>query len=314
MSFFAIFLALLLEQARPLGRDNPVHRTATAWRRWVRRSLDAGQAPHGWMAWGAAALVPALLAALVHWLLLPFSDLLLFAWTVGVLYLTLGFRQFSHHFTAIRDALEAGDEAAARAELAEWQQVEVGELPRQELLRHVIEYSTLAAHRHVFGVLLAYSVLAALGLGPAGAVLYRMAESLARRWQPRLEDAPSSAAQQAAAQAWLWIDHVPARATALAFAVVGNFEESIAAWRSDATSQAKPNDGIVLAATAGAINVRLGGLGLGATGPGAPGAAGGWTEGREPQNAHLTSLVGLVWRSVVLWLLLLLLTMLARSV
>lgn len=314
MSFFAIFLALLLEQARPLGRDNPVHRTATAWRRWVRRSLDAGQTPHGWMAWSAAALVPALLVALVHWLLLPFSDLLVFAWTVGVLYLTLGFRQFSHHFTAIRDALEAGDEATARAELAEWQQVEVGELPRQELLRHVIEYSTLAAHRHVFGVLLAYSVLAALGLGPAGAVLYRMAESLARRWQPRLEDAPSSAAQQAAAQAWLWIDHVPARATALAFAVVGNFEESIAAWRSDATSQAKPNDGIVLAATAGAINVRLGGLGLGPAEPGAPGTAGGWTEGREPQNAHLTSLVGLVWRSVVLWLLLLLLTMLARSV
>lgn len=314
MSFFAIFLALLIEQARPLGRDNPVHRAATAWRRWVRRSLDAGQAPHGWMAWSAAALVPALFAALVHWLLLPFSDLLVFAWTVGVLYLTLGFRQFSHHFTAIRDALEAGDEVAARAELAEWQQVEVGELPRQELLRHVIEHSALAAHRHVFGVLLAYSVLAAMGLGPAGAVLYRMAESLARRWRPRLEDSPSSAAQQAAAQAWLWIDHVPARATALAFAIVGNFEESIAAWRSDATSQARPNDGIVLAATAGAINVRLGGLGLGPAEPGAPGAAAGWTEGREPQNAHLTSLVGLVWRSVVLWLLLLALTMLARSV
>ena len=180
MSFFAIFLALLLEQARPLGRDNTAHRLATAWRRWVRRSLDAGQAPHGWMAWGAAALVPTLLAALVHWLLLPFSDLLVFAWTVGVLYLTLGFRQFSHYFTAIRQALESNDEATARAQLAEWQQVEVGELPRQELLRHVIEYSTLAAHRHVFGVLLAYSVLAALGLGPAGAVLYRMAESLAR--------------------------------------------------------------------------------------------------------------------------------------
>ncbi len=321
MSFFAIFLALLLEQARPLGRDNTAHRLATAWRRWVRRSLDAGQAPHGWMAWGAAALVPALLVALVHWLLLPFSDLLVFAWTVGVLYLTLGFRQFSHYFTAIRQALESNDEATARAELAEWQQVEVGELPRQELLRHVIEHSALAAHHHVFGVLFAYSVLAALGFGPAGAVLYRMAESLARRWQPRLQDAPSSAAQQAAAQGWQWIDHVPARATALAFAVVGNFEEAIAAWRSDAAHQAqvaRSNDGIVLAATAGAINVRLGGLGLGASPaasePGGSGLSSVWSEGREPQNAHLTSLVGLVWRSVVLWLLLLALMTLARSV
>lgn len=318
MSFFAIFLALLLEQARPLGRDNSAHRMATAWRRWVRRSLDAGQAPHGWMAWSAAALVPALLAAMVHWLLLPFSDLLMFAWTVGVLYLTLGFRQFSHYFTAIRQALESNDEASARAELAEWQQVEVGELPRQELLRHVIEHSALAAHHHVFGVLFAYSVFAAFGFGPAGAVLYRMAESLARRWQPRLQDAPSSAAQQAAAQGWQWIDHVPARATALAFAVVGNFEEAIAAWRSDATRATQTNDGIVLAATAGAINVRLGGLGLGANPAageaGGPELSGVWSEGREPQNAHLTSLVGLVWRSVVLWLLLLALMTLARSV
>ncbi|MEO0003537.1 MAG: hypothetical protein RLZZ22_1229 [Pseudomonadota bacterium] len=314
MSFFAIFLALLLEQARPLGRDNTAHRMATAWRRWVRRSLDAGQLPHGWMAWSAAALVPALLAALVHWLLLPFSDLLVFAWTVGVLYLTLGFRQFSHYFTSIRQALETNDEAAARAELAEWQQVEVGELPRQELLRHVIEHSALAAHHHVFGVLFAYSVLAALGFGPAGAVLYRMAESLARRWQPRLQDAPSSAVQRAAAQGWRWIDHVPARATALAFAVVGNFEEAIAAWRSDAARAAQTNDGIVLAATAGAINVRLGGLGLGAQDSGASELSSVWSEGREPQNAHLTSLVGLVWRSVVLWLLLLALMTLARSV
>ena len=310
MSFFAIFLALLLEQARPLGRDNAAHRLATGWGRWVRRNLDAGQVQHAWMAWCAAALAPALLVALVHWLLRPFSDLLLFAWTVGVLYLTLGFRQFSHHFTAIRDALNAGDEAAARAALADWQGVEVGELPRQELLRHVIEHSALAAHRHVFGVLLAYSVLAVLGFGPAGAVLYRMAESLARRWRPRLLDAPSSAAQQAAAQAWRWLDFVPVRATALAFAVVGNFEEAIAAWRSDAARFADPNDGIVLAATSGAINVRLGGQGLAA----APVAGSGSTEGREPQNAHLASLVGLVWRSVVLWLLLLALMTLAHSV
>jgi adenosylcobinamide-phosphate synthase len=310
MSFFAIFFALLLEQARPLSPGNAVHRLATAWRRRIRRSLDAGQAEHGWMAWSVAALVPVLLVALVHWLLLPFSDLLVFVWTVAVLYVTLGFRQFSHHFTAIRQALEAGDESQALTELARWRGVAPEPLARQELLRQVIEHSALEAHRHVFGVLLAYSVFAVLGLGPAGAVLYRMGESLARRWQPRLEDAPSEAAQKAAAQAWLWIDHAPARATALAFAVVGNFEESIAAWRSDAARFGNPNDGIVLAATAGAINVRLGGQGMGEN----PAQSAGWAELREPQPAHLASLVGLVWRSVVLWLLLLLLTTMAHSV
>ena len=36
-------------------------------------------------------------------------------------------------------------------------------------LRHVIEHSVLSAHRHVFGVFAWYSLLTALGLGPAGA-------------------------------------------------------------------------------------------------------------------------------------------------
>lgn len=312
MNFFAILIALLLEQARPLSQENPVHRMATAWTRWVRRSLDAGQHRHGWLAWAAAVGGPTLLVAVVHLLLARFSLLLEFAWMVLVLYLTLGFRQFSHHYTVIRAALEAGDEAGARAELAAWQQVEVGALPRHELLRHVIEHAALAAHRHVFGVLLSFTLLALLGLGPAGAVLYRMAERLARRWLPRLQDTPSPAAQQAAAVAWRWIDHVPARATALAFAVVGNFEEAIAAWRSDAARFGRPNDGVVLAATSGAINVRLGGRTLGM--PVVAGDTASLTDGREPQLAHLTSLVGLVWRSVVLWLLLLALMTLARSV
>jgi adenosylcobinamide-phosphate synthase len=45
-------------------------------------------------------------------------------WSVAVLYATLGFRQFSHHFTEIRDALEAGDETLARQLLAQWQRVD----------------------------------------------------------------------------------------------------------------------------------------------------------------------------------------------
>ena len=122
-------------------------------------------------------------------------------WSVAVLYVTLGFRQFSHHFTNIRDALDAGDEAAARELLAQWQQVDAGELPRSEIVRHVIEYSVLAAHRHVFGVLAWFSVLAAFGLGPAGAVLYRMSEFVARYWRHRnqTQTQPASEALQSAA-------------------------------------------------------------------------------------------------------------------
>ena len=330
MSFFAVLFALLLEQARPLARDNAIHTGLRLWARWSGRNLDAGRAQHGWLAWSFAALGPVLLTFAIHWLLWSVHGLLAFAWSVLVLYMTLGFRQFSHHFTAIRDALEVGDEDSARELLADWQQVDATVLPRSEIVRHVIEHSVLAAHRHVFGVLSWFSVLAVLGLGPAGAVLYRMCEFVSRYWadEHRLAEAgASSALQQAAQLAWGVVDFVPARLTAIGFAVVGSFEDAIDSWRyytqgfsagSMAASENR-NDGVVLAATAGAVNVRLGGsalkaplksftAGIDSAEPVATQA----TPGREPELAHLRSVVGLVWRCVVLWMVLLALLTLAR--
>ena len=106
MGFLAILLALLIEQARPLAYDNPVHAGLRSWTRTVRRNLDAGETPQGWVAWLLAALFPAVVAAGVHLALMQISVLLAFVWVIGVLYVTLGFRQFSHHFSEIRRALE----------------------------------------------------------------------------------------------------------------------------------------------------------------------------------------------------------------
>ncbi|AOG24639.1 CobD/CbiB family protein [Acidovorax sp. RAC01] len=325
MSFFAILFALLIEQARPLARSNPIHAGLRAWALSVTRNFDAGKPHHGWVAWFLAVMVPAVFTLVIHWLLLwglgwPFAVL----WSIAVLYVTLGFRQFSHHFTSIRDALESGEEDVARERLAHWQQVDVGVLPRSEIVRHVIEYSVLAAHRHVFGVLAWFSVLAALGLGPTGAVLYRLAEFVSRYWHARQRagaQPASEALQRACAQAWMVIDWLPARLTALSFAVVGSFEEAIEGWRFHAQHFPDDNDGVVLAATAGAINVRLGGEALKAraSADASQGLAADAdmgdsdaTPGREPEVGHLRSVVGLVWRSVVVWMLLLALLTLAR--
>src|SRR4030095_1602474 len=133
MSFFAILFALLLEQVRPLARHNPIHAALRSWARWASRNFDAGKTHHGWVAWTVAVILPSAAAAGVYWLLAltlgwPLAGLL----SGGVLCVTLGFLQFSHHFTSIRDALDAGDEAAARELLAQWQQVDAGELPRSE--------------------------------------------------------------------------------------------------------------------------------------------------------------------------------------
>ena len=61
------------------------------------------------------------------------------------------------------------------------------------------------------------------------------------------------------------------------------------------------NDGVVLAATAGAVNVRLG--------ENDPAAS-----GLVPELAHLRAVVGLVWRTVVMWMVFLALLSLARLI
>jgi adenosylcobinamide-phosphate synthase len=318
MSFFAVLLALWIEQLRPLPRDNWVHDALIDWTGWAGRNFDAGRERHAIVVWCVTVLAPALAACALYMAVAHYSLLGAFAIDVAVLYLTLGFRQFSHYFTDIRAAFERGDESEARRLLAEWRHLDASELPRTELLRHVLEHSLLAAHRHVFGVFFWFIAFSAFGLGPAGAVLYRLAEFASRYWafKSRTLDVPANERLMRLAQRlFSLIDHVPARLTAFGFAVVGNFEEAVNGWRRDAALWRHSNEGILLASAAGAIGVQLGG-------EAAPGvtpdrsktfdvgdspeaaAARGSTPGLAPQLGHLQSVVGLVWRSVVLWMLL----------
>jgi adenosylcobinamide-phosphate synthase len=180
--------------------------------------------------------------------------------------------------------------------------IDASELPRSEIVRHVIEYSVLSAHRHVFGVFAWYSLLAALGLGPVGAVVYRMAEYVDRHVHrtPKPSDVVvSDALQEKAAGGWMAMDWLPARITALGFAFVGSFEEAIDSWRQHEAHFPGDNDGVLLAATAGAVNLKLGPQ----EHP---------SSGQVPQAAHLRAVVGLLWRSVVMWMVFLALLSLAR--
>ena len=328
MSFFAVLLALICEQLKPLPHGNAVHAAVVRWSQWCGRSFDAGERAHAWIAWSVSVALPALLVAGIDILLRHQSFLLSLGFSILVLYLTLGFRQFSHYFTDIREALERGDEDEARRLLAQWQHLDASELPRNELLRHVIEHSLLAAHRHVFGVFFWYVLLASLGAGPAGAVLFRLAEFASRYWAFRnrqIDAMTHEKLHQLSRKVFALMDHVPSRLTASGFAIVGNFEESINGWRRDASLWEHENEGVILAAAAGAVGVQLGGAAaLGITpdrsktlnagsAPGATAAVGS-TPGEPPQLATLQSIVRLVWRSVVLWMLLLALLKLSNLI
>ena len=321
MSFFAVLFALLIEQVKPLPRVNRVGQAMRAWVSWVTRTLDAGQRRHARMVWGVSVVLPAVLATGVYLLIRQYSLLLAMAFDVALLYLTLGFRQFSHYFTDIRDALDRGDEAEARRHLAQWKEMEVADLPRAELLRQVLEHALLSAHRHVFGVFFWFVLLSALGLGPAGAVIYRMGEFVSRHWLAMRQHKHTEVNDHLpdmSRQLFALIDTVPARLTAAGFAVVGNFEEAVNAWRRDASVPADRNEGVILAAASGAVGVRMGSDAMApAVGQGEEAAAdvGAAVQGPQlapPQSGHLQSVVGLVWRSVVLWMLLVALLTLAN--
>ena len=328
MSFFAVLLALLLEQVKPLPRGNVVHHALTDWIGGTARNFDAGKASHAWVVWCITVLVPAALCVGLYIGLARINSLLGLAFDVGVLYLTLGFRQFSHYFTDIRNALDQGDEIEARRLMAEWRHLDASDLPASEFLRHVIEHSLLAAHRHVFGVFFWFVLLSSFGLGPAGAIVYRLAEFVSRYWSFRGGNAGIAVNEnlmRLSQRLFQWLDHVPARLTASGFAVVGNFEEAVNCWRRDASLWRYDNEGVILAAAAGAVGVQLGGgsapgltpdraktFEAGATPE--SGAAEGSTPGAPPQLGHLRSIVALVWRSVALWMLLLALLSLANLV
>ena len=180
----------------------------------------------------------------------------------------------------------------------------------------------------MFGVFFWFVVLSAFGMGPAGAVLYRLSEFASRYWayKSRTIGTPTNDRLMALSQhMFSLVDHIPARLTAFGFAVVGNFEEAVTCWRRDAPLWKYPNEGIILAAAAGAVGVQLGGAAAPGVTPdrsqtfdsgASPEAveARGSTPGLPAQFGHLRSVVGLVWRSVVLWMLLLALLSLANLV
>ena len=288
MSVLAIIAALLLEQWRPLADRSTLFAPLVQWAQTLERAFNAGEARQGLIAW-ALAVVPALvLALLVHALLRSAGAVFALAFDIAVLYLTLGFRQFSHAFTAIQGAIKAGDLDRARSVLADWRGDGGPMRDREEVVRLTIEEAILASHRHVFGVLFWYVLLP----GPSGAILYRLAAFLNRRW------AGAGAFGGVAARAFHLLEWPAVRLTAAAFAVAGDFEDAVYCWRTQARGWIDPDAGIVLAAGAGAMGVRLG---LPRQTPEGVDLRPEIGVGETADGPHLDSTVGLLWRALVVW-------------
>jgi adenosylcobinamide-phosphate synthase len=299
VSVLAIIAALLLEQWRAVDNRRVLNQVLAAWAGWLEQAFNGGERRHGMIAWLVAVLPPVLAAFLIHQLLLSVHFVLAFAFNVAVLYFSLGFRQFSHHFTELQVAVKSGDIERARVLLEEWRGASGVVRTREEVIRLAMEEALISSHRHVFGVIFWYVLLP----GPSGAVLYRLAGYLYERWKGL------GSFGRFAERAFHLIDWPAVRLTAASFAVVGDFEDAIYCWRTQARTWLEPNEGVVLAAGAGAMGVRLG----------MPVQE---VEGMEPRpelgvgepadGPFLDSTVGLVWRALVVWIFVLGIVTIAR--
>jgi adenosylcobinamide-phosphate synthase len=317
MNLIAILSALGLEQWRAFRWRASFEHVFIQYARAVERRLNGGTAQQGTIAAVIALAPPVVLAAAVFFALTALHPLLGLAWNIAVLYFLMGFRRFSHAFTDVRDALAAGNLGAARRALAAWRGGEVSELASADIAKLAIERGLIDSYRQVFATLFWFTVLP----GPAGAVLYRAATLLAEEWDDPVGAAdttpvaPARAVFGRPARGLLFLlDWIPVRLTALSFAIVGDFEDAALCWRTQAKEWAAQDGGehagIVLASGAGALGVKLGGpLPVAGDKPEVRPEIG---LGDEPDAELLPSAVGLVWRALVLWLLLILLLTLAN--
>lgn len=183
-------------------------------RRWVAQLSDTNGAGRVVL----TLLVPTVVCLLLTWLLSlsMLAELLLLLFSVVVLLYCLGPREFEADLEAILKAPDQASRESAAQALADDGEPVAWNAPA---LGVAMAYAAL---RRRFGVLLWFFLL-----GPAGALLYRMAQSLGRDESLPLDPACSRLARHLANV----LDWLPAQLLTLTLAVVGHWDAVIGAWR-----------------------------------------------------------------------------------
>ncbi|MCP5277442.1 MAG: cobalamin biosynthesis protein [Thiobacillus sp.] len=286
MNLLALIAAMLWERYQP---DLPVRprETARRWMIWLLNNVNAGDERHGLLAWSLGVLAPALAVGLAAMLLHGIWTPLGWAFEVVVVYFCLGFRRASYQASSVARALQGGRLEAAKAKLGEWRpSLIIGDGGDDVALQAAEEILRQALVR-LFGVVFWFVLLSGLG-----AVLFLLSHLARDQWhmEPRFG--------RVAARAVYYLDWLPARATAFSFAIVGNFQDALESWRGQAHDWGDENEGILLAAGAGALGIQLGGTVLLSGGELQRPVLG---SGDPPSAESMNGIVALVWRAVLLW-------------
>lgn len=235
MTLIALLIGLIIE------------RLATQifhWRRmrWLDRIIDSGFSMSarfpGW-----PALIPIIVLAII--LVLPvaavtivlrdtlfgFPHLVL---AVVVLFFSLGPNDIGEDVNEYCSALQDGDEERVGQTAKALVEDAVPDDPL-ERFRCVEEAVCIQANNRLFAVIFWFVLLGPLG--PLGAWAYRVIDLVRRRavFQSGRDDADTATIERlrdAAVTLHGWLAWIPARLTAIGYAVAGHFDAALAAWRS----------------------------------------------------------------------------------
>ncbi|WP_295757566.1 adenosylcobinamide-phosphate synthase CbiB [Undibacterium sp.] len=169
-----------------------------------------------------------------------------------LLYFCLGLRSLYEHTAPIAVALQEGDLATARRLTSYIVSRDTSEANEEDLAKASVESLLENGCDAVFGTLFWFVVA-----GGAGALLYRLANTLDAMWgykTPRLLRFGCVAARMDDVLNWL-----PARLTAISYALMGNTRLALQCWRQQSPAWPSPNAGPVMASGAGALGLALGG-------------------------------------------------------
>ena len=288
----AVFLDYLLGEPRRLHPLVGFGHLAAA----IERRVNRGSVGAGCLGW-ALAVLPWVAAGALARPLAPFAV------DVALLYFALGARSLGEHAAAVAAPLCAGRLDEARERVGRMVSRDTGQLDAGGVAGAAVESVLENGNDAIFGALFWFTLL-----GGPGALLFRLANTLDAMWGYRSER--YNLYGRFAARFDDALNWVPARLTALTYALLGRTGSALHCWREQAPGWESPNAGPVMAAGAGSLGVALGG----------PACYHGRVEqrpplgeGRPPDGEHIAQALALLRRSVVLWLVVFLCWGLARA-
>lgn len=224
---------------------------------WVEGKLNHAAASRvtGLLAWCIVVLPLAAVVQISLILAIRFNPWLGAALHAVLLYLCVGLRSLHEHTAPIQAALEAGNLADARQLTSMIVSRDNAQAEEQDISKAAVESLLENGCDAVFGAIFWFVVA-----GGAGAVLYRLSNTLDAMWgyrTPRFLKFGCVAARIDDGLNW-----IPARLTALSYAALGNTRLAWQCWRKQAPQWSSPNAGPVMSAGAGALELALGGAAI----------------------------------------------------